>query len=310
VPTADNYYEWDGTVYSSDYEALDPRVSFYHLFVCASGRYTEKDYLAGAMVFGNNHGLLAVASTDVTYTFPYNEFYKAMSQRQTLGDAFLKWLSNASTDFAERISSTDSSSSVVLDESQYEALVHNTVLIGDPTLQLQIENHNVRIGNVTATLQNSSDAATLIVSVTVQNAGDFRETFNATVHIDSDLVYRSQLTLEPGNIETITFSPSNASKYIWSNFIHHRVRAEISPLPEEFDVEDNIRDEYYVSKIVQGSALMRVPDALFALSGILIFGLMGYGFIRLLMSDKPLNHLQTLLMRIGLRIKAALLHEA
>jgi hypothetical protein len=55
---------------------------------------------------------------------------------------------------------------------------------------------------------------------------------------------------------------------------------------------------------------MRVPDALFALSGILIFGLMGYGFIRLLMSDKPLNHLQTLLMRIGLRIKAALLHEA
>jgi hypothetical protein len=308
VPSPENYYEWDGTVYSPDYETLDPHVSFYQLFVCSAGRYVEEDYLAGAAIFKNDYGLLAIASTDETYTYPYNRFYELMSHGDLIGSAFLSWLRNASADYVQR-GSLSSSPSSMLRGSEYEILLHDMVMIGDPTLRLRIENHNLRIANLTATVQDVSEAEVLVVSLTVQNAGDFQENFNVTIHIDSDLVYRSELTLEAGANTTITFSPAESSKYIWSDFIHHRVRAETNVLPHEFYVDDNVRNEYFVSKIIHRSSLANLPDAVFALCGIVAFGLMCYGFLKLLMVDRPFGHVKKLLIRGGIWAKTVLLRK-
>jgi len=309
IPSKETYYEWDGTVYSSDYETLNPRVCFYQLFVCSAGRYVEEDYLAGAAVFRNDYGLLAIASTSDAYTFPYNGFYRAMSEGEIIGAAFLQWLNNAIADYL-RYTSTDSFPSNTLRGTEYEVLLHDTVIIGDPTLGAHIEDHNIRIAKVTAAMINASDVETLTVSFTVENVGDFLETFNATIHIDSDLVYQSRLTLEPKGNRTIAFSPIDASKYIWSDFLHHRIRAEISFLQGEFDVENNVCYEHFESKKIYRSLLMRLPEVIFAISGILFFGLMCWSFLRLLMSDRPLYHVQRGLRRVGVLVRAALLRRA
>jgi len=309
IPSKETYYEWDGTVYSSDYEILDPRVCFYQLFVCSAGRYVEEDYLAGAAVFRNDYGLLAIASTGDAYTFPYNGFYRAMSEGEVIGAAFLQWFKNAAADYM-RYTSANSFPSNTLHSDEYEVLLHDTVIIGDPTLGSHIEDHDIRIVGVTGMIINASDAETLTVSFTVENVGDFSETFNVTVHVDSDLVYQSRLTLESGGSRTVTFSPVDASKYIWSDFIQHRIRGEISFLPGEFDVGNNVCFGHFESKKIYRSLLMRLPEVIFAVSGILVFGLICWSFLRLLMSDRPLHYAQKGLRRVGVRVKAALLRRS
>jgi len=197
-----------------------------------------------------------------------------------------------------------------LGKSEFEVLLHDTVIIGDPTLGSYIEDRDIRIVGVTGTITNASDVETLIVSFTVENVGDFSETFNVTVHIDSDLVYQGRLTLEPGSSRTITFSPADASKYIWSDFLQHRIRGEISFLQEEFDVENNVCYGHFESKKIYRSFLMRLPEVIFAVSGILFFGLICWSFLRLLMSDRPLYHVQKGLRRVGVRVRAVLLRRA
>jgi len=309
IPSKETYYEWDGTVYSSDYEILNPRVCFYQLFVCSAGRYVEEDYLAGAAVFRNDYGLLAIASTSDAFTFPYNGFYRAISEGEVIGAAFLQWLRSATADYM-RYASANSFPSNTLGDSEYEVLLHDTAIIGDPTLGSYIEDHEIRIVGVAGTITNASDVETLTVSFTVENVGDFSETFTVTVHIDSDLVYQSGLTLEPGGSRTVTFSPVDASKYIWSDFIQHRIRGEISFLQGEFDVGNNVCYGHFESKKIYRSFLMRLPEVIFAVSGILFFGLICWSFLRLLMSDRPLYHVQKGLRRVGVRVRAALLRRA
>ncbi|HKZ95001.1 MAG TPA: C25 family cysteine peptidase [Candidatus Bathyarchaeia archaeon] len=308
VPSKETFYEWDGTVYASDYRTLNPHVYFYHFFVCSGGRYVDEDYLAGASVFGNDYGLLAVASTDDTYTFPYDGFYKALSEGQMIGTAFLQWLKNSTADYMRR-TSTGLSPFNLLSDSDYDTLLHSMVIIGDPTLRLRIENHGIEVAGVTAAMQNVSGTETLVVSFTVENTGDFPEAFNATVHIDSNLVYESSLMLESKGNRSITFFPKDASKYIWSDFIHHQVRVEVSSGSWEFDVENNVRYEYFVSKIIPKSILADLPEVIFALGGVLFFGLMGWGFLRLLMSDRPLYYAHRGLARVSAWVRTALLRR-
>ena len=308
VPSKENLYEWDGAVYASDYRTLNPHVLFYHFFVCSGGRYTDEDYLAGASVFGNDYGLLAVASTDDTFTYPYNILYRAMSEGRTIGYAFHQWLRNSTTDYTRR-PSTGLSLSDLLSNSDYETLLHSMVLIGDPTLRLHIEHHDVRVADLRASIVNASDLERLKVSFTVENAGDFSETFDATVYVDSDLVYHAGFMLEARTNETVTFFPEGDAKYVWSEFINHKIRAEISSVQWEFNGENNVRDEYFVSKIIHRSLLAVIPEVVFAIAGVLFFGAMGWSFLRLLMADRPLYHVHQGLAKLNARIKTIILRS-
>ena len=57
------------------------------------------------------------------------------------------------------------------------------------------------------------------------------------------------------------------------------------------------------------NAANNLPDVLFALGGVLTFGVICYGFMKLLMADRPLHQLQKLLARGGVRLKTALNHR-
>lgn len=78
--------------------------------------------------------------------------------------------------------------------------------------------------------------------------------------------------------ETVTCFPEGDARYVWSEFINHKIRAEISSVRWEFNVENNVRDEYFVSKIIHRSLLAVIPEVVFATAGVLFFGVMEWSF--------------------------------
>jgi parallel beta-helix repeat protein len=81
--------EW---VLPSDYQLIDPQVTFYQFFVCSAARFIESDYLAGSAVFARNAGVLAIGSTKSGGMIDSGSFYTYLSQGNSIGDAFKQWL--------------------------------------------------------------------------------------------------------------------------------------------------------------------------------------------------------------------------
>lgn len=140
------------------------------------------------------------------------------------------------------------------------------------------------------------------MSLKVENRGNFTETFNITVFIDSDLVYFSALTLEARKNETIVFSLGNSSKYVRSGNNHHMAEANATVLRSEFNVNNNSIREYFDSRVVPISRLGQIPEVVFALGGILFFGFFCFNVLKLLMSDRPLYVLQMEIRGVQQRI--------
>lgn len=109
--------EWDGRVSSSDYISNDFPVLFYQLFVCSAARYTHSDYLAGAIIFSDTHGLLAVGSTKTGSMLYFDDFYRPISEGKSVGAAFKEWF------IAHGTSNPD--------------WFYGLTIIGDPTLEVQ-----------------------------------------------------------------------------------------------------------------------------------------------------------------------------
>jgi len=80
-----------GTVYSSDYTSLDPRVLFYQFFVCSGARFSTNNYLAGVSVFKTSYGLLAIGSTKTGSMLYFEDFYTLVSTSKDIGTAFKSW---------------------------------------------------------------------------------------------------------------------------------------------------------------------------------------------------------------------------
>jgi len=296
IPSKETFLEWDGTVYSSDYRMLNPHIFFYHFFVCAAGRYTEPNYLGGSAVFGNEYGLLAIASTDNTYTFPFNSFYKAVSKRNSIGTAFLQWLKNSTTAYAKQTLPLNN-------KDDYEILFHDAVIIGDPTLQLYVENHDIALTDLTVFSKNVSGLETLIITFTVENMGDYTETFNVTVFFDFSVMYYTELTLASKKNQTITFSPKDSFNYIWGNFSRHAVQAKTSVLTKEFNISNNFQRAYFYSKVMRKSLPQQLPLVFFVIPGIGIFGIVAITFLKLLMSERPLYQFRKGIAKIHANIK-------
>jgi len=85
-----NIWEAD-PVYSSDYLNIDPPVLFYNFFTCSGARYTDANYLAGAAIFGNSYGLLAVGSTKTGSMLYFEDFYSPLSTGYNVGESFRQW---------------------------------------------------------------------------------------------------------------------------------------------------------------------------------------------------------------------------
>ena len=279
VPSKDRGgFEQGGTVYASDYRLIDPRVSFYHFFTCSAARYTDLNYLAGTVVFESSYGLLAIGATDNTYTFSFNDFYRALSEGASIGTAFKQWLSRAIEKYKFRLVS----------ELNYQILFHATTLIGDPTLQLVRENHDITVTDLVVSTRNVSNQESLFIILTVENQGEFTETFELIVFYDSEVIFSLYITLKSGENITVTFSPKESFQYIWGTHSMHVIEAKVNNIPGEFDITDNAQFVYFEGKVLENPSPAYLSPIFFALAVNGIVATVVVGVFRMLVSDRPL----------------------
>lgn len=278
-----SWFRWDGTVCSSDYRSISPRIFFYHFVVCSAAKYSEPDYLAGSSVFGNDYGLLAVGSTEAISTLPVIGFYESLSEGKCIGEAFHKW----SVELHERY-------------DYLQRQFYGLTLIGDPTLQPHHEVHDVAVTDLTVSLMNLSSEETLTVEVAVKNQGDFNETFDVTIYYDFTNFGGIDVTLAAGAETTLTFSFTQLDQLILG---YHTVKATASTVLGELDRDDNILLMSFKGRIVNLPVTLRKPflsmliHVMTALSIFVACGISALLFLKILMSER-LPLLSSILRRL------------
>ncbi|MDH5267327.1 MAG: C25 family cysteine peptidase [Candidatus Bathyarchaeota archaeon] len=279
----ESWFRWDGTVYSSDYRSINPRIFFYHLVVCSAALYSEPDYLAGSAVFGNDYGLLAVGSTETVSTLPVSGFYGSLSEGKCIGNAFREW----SVELHERY-------------DYLQRQFYGLTLIGDPTLRLYHEVHDVAVTDITFSLTNVSGEDTLTVEVAVENQGNFNETFEVTIYYDFTVFDSTDVTLPAEAEATLTFSFTRLDQLILG---YHAVEAKASIAQGELDTDDNSLLRTVQGRIVnlpvypRNTFLSSVLNVMAALSVFIGFGLFTLFFLKILMSER-LPSLSSILRRL------------
>lgn len=108
-----------GDVTAQDIQATDPKVFFYNLFSCSTGRYVEEDYVAGHYVFAPSYGLAAIAPSKPAGMIESHLFYESLGQGNDLGEAYLDWFNHFSQ--------------IGIDQDLIGWL-YSITLFGDPTL--------------------------------------------------------------------------------------------------------------------------------------------------------------------------------
>jgi len=270
--------EFEGTIYSSDYETINPRILFYQFFVCSAARYTEQNYLAGSAVFNTNWGLAAIGSTDDIYTISFESFFRTLSERETLGAALKQWFMTLVKEHKWEY----------LTELRYQFLLNAVTIIGDPTLSPIIEMHDVAITNLEIYIQNITGYETLIINVTAQNRGEFNERVNIEILYDSEKIFTINMILRAGESSTLTFSPINSHDLIWGTHSKHLVEAKTSIATGEFRQSDNSYITYFEGKIIENPAPFQLPPFIFPLLVNAIFALAAWNFLKQLMSDESI----------------------
>lgn len=266
------WFLWDGTVYSSDYRSINPRIFFYHFVVCSAAKYSEPDYLAGSAVFENDYGLLAVGSTHAISTLPVIGFYESLSEGKSIGEAFHKW----SVELHERY-------------NYLQRQFYGLTLIGDPTLQLHREAHDVAVTDLTVSLMNVSNEEILTVEVAVENQGDFNETFDVAIYYDFTNFDSTDVTLAAGATTTLTFSFTQLDQLILG---YHTVEVKASTVLGELDRDDNILLTSFKGRIVNLPVTLRKPflstliHTMAALSIFVACGISALVFLKILMSER------------------------
>ena len=232
VPEEQNPSSWDGTVFSWQYCSIDPRAFFYLFFVCSATEYTKSGYLAGSAIFADTYGLLAIGSTTDMFSFSSLEFFSALSEGKTIGDAFQIWFLQLSQE-----------SNGLQEKSQYQTIFYGLTIVGDPTLKLyRKENvllHDISITNVTTELRNTEDELRLSVTVTIENIGSFPETFDFTISAGSHRLKRVRLSLSPKASTTVKATVPQSYRITPVDSSKITVKTTASILPEEFNGGDN-----------------------------------------------------------------------
>jgi hypothetical protein len=133
-----HFSEDGGTIYSADIQSIDPDGLLYNLFACSSGRFTEADYIAGRYTFADTYGMATIASAKTGSMLYFEDFYDQLGAGQCVGKALQEWFRDQGLDgFAN------------WEVCWYFGLV----LIGDPTLKVNICSPPAPIDDLTATLE-------------------------------------------------------------------------------------------------------------------------------------------------------------
>jgi len=107
----------------------------------------------------------------------------------------------------------------------------------------QIENHNIAVLNVTSSKNVIEQGHSVYINVTVENRGDFTETFNTTIYANTTSLATQTITLTSTNSTTMTFI-WNTEGWAKGKYI---ISAYAWPVPGESSISDNL----YVDGTVQ-----------------------------------------------------------
>ena len=269
--------EYEGSIYSSDYEAINPRIVFYQFFTCSASRYTDQEYLAGSVVFRTSWGLAAIGSTDDIYSYSTDSFFRSLSDRESIGGAFRQWLGNAVSQHKFDY----------FTDSRYQILFNAVTIIGDPTLTSIIENHDVAVTSLEVSVENSSSVETLFITATAENHGEFTEKVSLEISYDSRRVFKVDLILPVGESSTVTFSPVDSYQFIWGTHTQHLVEAKVSIASGEFHLSDNVGTTYFEGKNIENPQPFQLPPLILAIIANVAFGLIGWSLLRQFMSERP-----------------------
>jgi hypothetical protein len=131
----EEYFSEDGgTIESGDIETIDPAGFLYNLFACGPGRYTESNYLAGKYTFAETYGLTTIGSSKSGSMLYFEDFYEQLGDNLCVGEALKEWFRKQGQD------------------GFYNWEVcwyYGLVLIGDPTLRVNVFSPPVAIDDVT-----------------------------------------------------------------------------------------------------------------------------------------------------------------
>ncbi|HDN01516.1 MAG TPA: carboxypeptidase regulatory-like domain-containing protein, partial [Candidatus Bathyarchaeota archaeon] len=215
---------WNGTVYTSDYEAIDPPVFFYQFFVCSGARFVENDYLAGSAVFKTSYGLAAIGSTKTGSMLYFSDFYTKLAERKSIGEAFKEWF--------------------ILHGESMPCWFYGMTIIGSPVLTPKLEKAKI-YGWVRDLSGNVIEGAT----VEVYNYTS-RELLNSSV-TDEEGYY--EMSVPYGNMYLIIHKNGyyTYSSDVFYNIALTKRNATLTPiLPEEKDVMLVVDDdtEYWIDQ--------------------------------------------------------------
>jgi hypothetical protein len=144
-----------------------------------------------------------------------------------------------------------------LNKTQIKVFISNTELIPPPYptittnsthyfiyFEFPLSTHNIMIQYAIADIAttNITPAKTIVgqgynirINATIQNRGDYTETFNVTVYANTTSIATQTVTLTSGNSTTITFT-WNTTGFAKGNYT---ISAYASPVPGETDTSDN-----------------------------------------------------------------------
>ncbi len=96
--------------------------------------------------------------------------------------------------------------------------------------------HDIAVGDVTASPESVTVGEIVIITITIENEGDFTETFNVTAYCDStDIGTRTMTNLIPTAQETLTFTLNMARLDVG----YYNVKVMAAKVDNETDMADN-----------------------------------------------------------------------
>ena len=232
VPEEKDPSSWGGTIFSWEYQAIDPRAFFYLLFVCSAAEYTKPGYLGGSAIFADTYGLATIGSTTEIFSISFLEFFTSLSEGKTIGNAFQEWFTEQSEENVE-----------LRTESRNQSIFYGLTIVGDPTLKLYRKQnlllHDISITDVTTELENVANKLTLSVTATIENTGSFTESFDFTLSAGSIKLAKLHLSLPAKASTTVEATVPQSYRIVPVETSKIKVRATASILSDEFNGGDN-----------------------------------------------------------------------
>ena len=248
--------EWGGAIYSTEYPLINPRIMFYLMFTCSAGRYTDEDYLAGALVFKTTFGLISISSTDLMFSMSFENFFASLNKGICIGDSFLSWLD-------VKFEVYNFNYSKIMRE------LYGLSIIGDPTLvpcrETRLFVHDVSISDAHIYLNENGKA---IITIRLTNKGAFVESLDLSLRYYSLLLTEKHITLNANETVVVSLDityPYKVEKRKESGI--HEITVEVSSHPEEYNIGDNVEHVILRDIIIEKVT----PTTLPVLSRVLIF---------------------------------------